>query len=140
MILKRSRAFLMTFKGAKWRMVPLHKTPLHFFTFNEAVVNSDYWIDLPRPQFEDSVWDYQNRGISKSIKKWPKIGKGKSSFIYCTAKGIRTSPFSNLFGFEQIQQNGKGRKKNLECLHSTFRTFVCYQAFKQAWDSEYFNR
>ena len=29
--------------------------------------------------------------------------------------------------------------KNLECLHSTFRTFVCCQAFKQAWDSENFN-
>ena len=26
--------------------------------------------------------------------------------------------------------------KSLECLHSTFRTFDCYQAFKQGLDSE----
>ena len=33
----------------------------------------------------------------------------------------------------------KLNKQNLECLHSSLRTFDCYQGFKQAWDSEYFN-
>ena len=30
--------------------------------------------------------------------------------------------------------------KNLECLHSTFRTFDCFQAFTQVWISRIFSR
>ena len=41
----------------------------------------------------------------------------------------------DLWNHKFIIQNNNN-KKNLECLHSTFRTFDCYQALKQVWICE----
>ena len=44
---------------------------------------------------------------------------------------IYNQPFS--------KKKNNNNNNNLECLHSTFRVFDCYQAFKQVSVSEYFN-